>query len=944
MADFEDLKSQLKNDPSSFNLDEIKQVPEELDKVIDALYKIEKEEKELNDQQKILLSNARKYRDELKGVNSTFEKITESAEKSNNTFSKVLGTITGSIGAIDNLGRTTLKTWSSVVEPWGKVEQAAHDYGRTIGVNSKAVEQLSDQTIKFATNSHIGIKYGMRTDELIKLQTEYAKSLGRNIQIGDKQRESLVATSKLMGSNTTEYFKRLENLGIGLERSGDIAAKMFNDATKSGISFEKYSKTVTENLTKVQSYGFKNGVEGLTAMAKKATEVNMNIAEAFKIADKIETGGVQEAIKMGANLQVLGGSFARMGDPMGLLYEGLNDVEGLQERMISMFSGMGKLKNGQVQLSTPDRLRAKTAAQTLGISSDEMFNMINRRAVQEEVKKQISSSGNSALKTDAELMEYVKNTATLDKNGNAIVNLSSGPKSIKELNSDDKDELKALTRTESDNVADIAVQVRGFYDKQKGLAAEINNERAKMFSGWGETLSRVYETLGRTEILVKILAIGTAFTTITNGIGSIARGFKGIANIWKGKKGAASGGKSVRTLAESGGNAGKPAGNILKGVSRAGKGLKIAGGAAAGGAFAALGYLADGSFKGSRADKNKAIGGTAGATIGGLLSVFGPVAGIAGAMAGQFVGEKIGGAITKRQDKNRAEARERGENTLTGDALNAFKELKGDYSSKELEKLTNALKDGTISSNEINKGLMKKLMKSGDAELIEKLGDPEMKENFQKVVSKMSAKVENGDVSIDNATVNLANANVVGGEVPEMGTGGVIKGVSHEQGGVFINAEGGEYIIAKDAVAKNKKALDFINSGGVIDEKELRVSAISRLKEKSKISNFGSKINNILPSLANNPMTPLSVKAGIGIQDTIKRAISGENKMEVSPIKLDISGTIKLDAGGQQVDLNAIVNNPAFITQLSQMIERRLADNINGGNFKELKKNKQHTF
>ena len=52
----------------------------------------------------------------------------------------------------------------------------------------------------------------------------------------------------------------------------------------------------------------------------------------------------------------------------------------------------------------------------------------------------------------------------------------------------------------------------------------------------------------------------------------------------------------------------------------------------------------------------------------------------------------------------------------------------------------------------------------------------------------------------------------------------------------------------------------------------------------------------------------------------------------------------KLDAGGQQVDLNAIVNNPAFITQLSQMIERRLADNINGGNFKELKKNKQHTF
>jgi hypothetical protein len=168
-----------------------------------------------------------------------------------------------------------------------------------------------------------------------------------------------------------------------------------------------------------------------------------------------------------------------------------------------------------------------------------------------------------------------------------------------------------------------------------------------------------------------------------------------------------------------------------------------------------------------------------------------------------------------------------------------------------------------------------------------------------------------------------------------MANGGKVNGVSHEEGGVFMNLEGGEYVIAKEAVAKNERALDYVNSGGVIEPTEI---------DKGGDTGKKMKISNILPNILKSPMAPLPVRAGLAIQDTFKRADALANKLEVAPIKLDVSGTIKLDSNGQQVDLNAIMNNPAFLTQLSQMIERRLADNVNGGNFKELRKNKQHSF
>lgn len=988
MAEISEIKSQLENNPLSFDLESIKQVPQELDKVIAALAEIRAINHKLGPEQERILNLAIKYRNEVEKTVGELSKGENALEKWGTNADKFGNTIRGLGTALES----PIRGMERLGGAWGKADQAANDFGKTIGANTKAVGQLRDESIKFANDVHIGEKYNASISDMIKLQQELSKTVGRNLQLSNNQRETLLATSKLMKENTNEFIKRLENMGVGLERSGDIATKMFNEASKSGISFEKYSKTVTENLTKVQSYGFKNGVEGLTAMAKKAAEVNLNIGEAFKVAGKIETGGVQEAIKMGANLQVLGGSFARFGDPLNMLYEGLNDMEGLQERMINMFSGMGQLKDGQVQLSTANRLRAKTAAQALGISSDEMFNMINRQAVRDTVKTQMGGRFNG----DDELKELILNTATLNKNNEAVVNIRGEERKLSEIDAKDKQYLKDLQKTEAEDIKDIAQMLRGYEDVQQGFTKEVENKKAQAFANIGKVTKMIYDKLGQSNIALEIIKDAALAMTLAQTAGSL---LSGIGRVIPGKGGGnvagsvGGGGTTASSAVANGGLSSRNARrlnktfgegnweirndgsvyaldkngnpvrnkvtsgaerNIARSSAKAGKVAKFAkfagsgvgraiGGGAAGGAFAALGYLADGSFGGSQSDKVKAGYGTAGAVAGGalgsLLTPFiGPLGPIIGSELGKWGGEALGKVINKGRENKKKELTDElnGVKGKSGENVSeAFAKLSDNYSRDQLKKIKAALADGSISDGELSDKILKKMAMNGDKDLIEKFGTSTAKTKINEQIEKINAKIEKGNFNMDTGEFSIGNANFGMIEPVAMASGGKLNGPSDINGpgmpiqGTNIVVGGGEYVVNAEATKRNEALLNRINSGETI---------------KMDHGGFIPAIKSIVPSILKNPMTPLPVRAVMGAMNMLENRGSGSNKMEVAPIKLDISGVVKLDAGGQQVDLNAIVNNPAFITQLSQMIERRLADNINGGNFKELKKNKQHTF
>ena len=67
---------------------------------------------------------------------------------------------------------------------------------------------------------------------------------------------------------------------------------------------------------------------------------------------------------------------------------------------------------------------------------------------------------------------------------------------------------------------------------------------------------------------------------------------------------------------------------------------------------------------------------------------------------------------------------------------------------------------------------------------------------------------------------------------------------------------------------------------------------------------------------------------------------SKKSNINIEPISINLSGTIKLDAGNKQFDIsNEILNNPQLITRLTEMINKRIniLDNgsYNKSNFKQ---------
>ena len=182
MADQNTIKSQLENNPASFNLEEIKGIPEELDKVINALVEIRSHEGRLNRDQQKIYNSAVKYRKEL-------EKTTEEIEKGGNAmqrWARGANDLSRDIQGLGSALQAPFDAMNKLGGAWGKADQAANDFGKTIGGNTKAVAQLRDESIKFANDVHIGEKYNTSIKEMIELQQKYVSTVGRNLQISDK--------------------------------------------------------------------------------------------------------------------------------------------------------------------------------------------------------------------------------------------------------------------------------------------------------------------------------------------------------------------------------------------------------------------------------------------------------------------------------------------------------------------------------------------------------------------------------------------------------------------------------------------------------------------------------------------------------------------------------------------------------------------------------------
>lgn len=634
-------------------------------------------------------------------------------------------------------------------DPWAKASHAASQYAKSVGLAKKGMDALRKSTIDNMVKSHIGINYNVSTDELLKLQENYTKAVGRNVRLSNADQENMAAMRAIIGEGkTTEFATQFENFGLSMSSTAEHMGKMFVDASKAGISFEKYSDNVKQNISIAQNYTFKDGLKGLESMAKKATAIKMDMQMVANLAQKVST--VEGAIDVGAKLQVLGGPFAQAADPLGMLNEGLNDIEGLQDRVTRMIGQLGSFdkSTGEVKVSAFNKRRVAAAAEAMGMDYGKLMESVNANARRGEVEKQLSASA-SASKLDDNMKELIKNNAEF-KNGKAGVSINGEWKSIDELGNGDYEALVAETQDQAADVKDIAKNLRSLVDKRQGVIKQRDANQAQLSEKLkiGELEGKLIDVIGQSNFLLKTWITIALANNIINGIRGLAQtvdGAKDIFNFGKsifsrGKNLFRKGGKTAfnvirrkglggltrgwqnivgRTMQPSANMATNAASNV---ASRAGTrgaikflgkgGAKMIGKAAGplagvvGGAFTAF----DEFGKENNHSTGRKVGATVGSTIGGIagaaalswIPVIGP---IIGGAVGSWLGKTIGSGFAN--DKRRAKFK---------DKYGLGKSLKGDYSVKEIKEINKARVTGKIS-----KKLMDKLADRGDTEMFKQI-------------------------------------------------------------------------------------------------------------------------------------------------------------------------------------------------------------------------------
>lgn len=286
------------------------------------------------------------------------------------------------------------------------------------------------------------IKFGGEIGDTTDYMSSLATTMGKLPAIQDKVVGQAVAFAKITGLSVKEvgqYVGEFANIGLGQQSAMDRLNKIYTTAKKYGVDAQKLTKTVSENLTKANTYGFKNGVAGLTKMAAEAQKLGLKMDNIFKIAESALDP--EKAIEMAAGMQMLGGNVGALADPFRLMYLAQNDIEGLKNEFVKAAesSAVFNEKTGEFQITGEQMRRLRAQAEQLGVSYDEIAETAIRAKKEQMVMSKIPLVSN--------LTEDQKKVIT------GLAEINNGKVQIQIPGTDEMKDLSSMSAAELTNLS-----------------------------------------------------------------------------------------------------------------------------------------------------------------------------------------------------------------------------------------------------------------------------------------------------------------------------------------------------------------------------------------------------------------------------------------------------------------------------------------------------------
>lgn len=372
-----------------------------------------------------------------------------------------------------------VQVFATLFEMYSKVDTAASKYARSVGGSSITMRKMRTEAGRMATEFNKLGKRSYDAAEMIDIMAEYSVGLGRNLEYVSDASIKAMKDLKDYGIGM-DIVNMFDTLGYSVETISKKIGGIAGRAAGTGLNAKAVTDAMTKNLKLAQKYTFSQGMKSLEKMAQDSVSLKFNMQAAANFAEKVNT--LEGAASVGAQLSVLGGNYAAFGNPLELLFGGLQGVDSLHEKMMQMTKDLAYFdeEKGMLDMSALDKQLLRIASQSMGVNYDDMANMAFNQYKDRKVEEGLSEYDNLT----PEMKKYLRNIGQLNEKGEVEYKIDGKMIELDKLSEKDLDKLELesmiKTNTQEQNVGEILGTTRGIQDKLNDL---VNTIKQKVVGG-----------------------------------------------------------------------------------------------------------------------------------------------------------------------------------------------------------------------------------------------------------------------------------------------------------------------------------------------------------------------------------------------------------------------------------------------------------------------------
>jgi len=428
--------------------------------------------------------------------------------KSSDGQTSAYSTATGLKGQIDEL-KQALQNFvigsspQTILENANKALISMNDQAlslqRTMGGFVTGAAQFRERlTQAYHETLDIGSSFQDVTDAVEGL----AASMGKMVNPSKEVLVSMVTLSKSTGMASKDVAGMVGELSrLGGTQTANLLQmeKIAVSARKSGLSAKGLMTTVKTGLKDVSGFGFKNGIDGLTKMAKQAMVLRTTMES---LGTKVLQGKVLDpegAIQTAAAFQMMGGAVGKLADPFQLLHMAQTDMAGLQEELVKSTKSAFSFnkETGKFDIATQDMYRLREQADLTGANLEDLVNAGREAAKLDMLKDKF---GLDSLDEDSQ--NLIAGLAEIGERGKVSIDIPG----FKKLEADTAEQLQAQLKDADTRKALDDYQAKAALSEKDLAVAQmtITENQAKDVNIIKEAVLKGFTQTERDELLEEI--------------------------------------------------------------------------------------------------------------------------------------------------------------------------------------------------------------------------------------------------------------------------------------------------------------------------------------------------------------------------------------------------------------------------------------------------------